>query len=228
MYKVFLFERVKKKIRFFDEDSYPVHIRLTAGKRSIYLKSNLFYQVCLPKYQQHPQFNKIISIEEIICREQVLLHFVMQQLPGNASLENMRTLYHYYSQDILHIMDEHFKEFLMAFFQEENLPAYAMMFQQPGNFTSSFIMQSLEQSLQPVVLNKLLQTAAEKAPPYIPLLRFLQTTYTASLPLFPVYQWQPAVAAQFQQFVMKYFPAYINQQPATCISRLMDETFHIA
>ena len=173
-YKVFLFERVKKKLRFFETETYPLQIRLTSGARSVYLKSNFFLQVLQNKYQQDAVYNAAkISVSDVISCEEDLIGFILKTKENDLSLETVRKEYALLSKDILDELDERFKKFLISFFHEENLPAYSLFIKNDGtNHTSEFILENLEKSLQATVYDKLLKTAVEKAPPYIPFVKF--------------------------------------------------------
>ena len=220
-YKVFLFERVKKKLRFFETETYPLQIRLTSGARSVYLKSNLFVQVLHNKYQQDAMHNATnISVNDVISCEEDLIGFILQSRKDDLSLETVRKEYALLSKDILDGLDEQFKKFLVIFFYEENLPAYSMFIKNDGgNHTSEFILENLEKSLQTKVFEKLLQTAVIKAPPYIPFVKFFREAANYQLPLFPVYRWQQEpVLHNFKAFIDNRFPEYKSGNPVSYIN----------
>ena len=225
-YKVFLFERVKKKVKFFDTETYPLQIRLTAGIRTLYLKSYFFSIMQQNKYQQEILFNaRKISINDVIDTEEKLIKYILNKQRKAASLELVRQQYSFLSYDLLHELDENFKKFLVDFFFSQNLPAYSLFIKNDGsNHTSEFILDNLEMSLQPVVFNKLLQSAVKKAPPYIPFIKFFRENIKSTLPVFPVYQWkQETVLNNFLTFVSKKFPEYQLSQPADYINRLLQQ-----
>ncbi len=224
-YKVFFFERVKKKLKFFETDTYPLQIRLTAGTRSLYMKSNFFTQVQQSKYQQEAIYNEIkISLADIINCEEELMNYILEKERSNVSLDLIRQEYSQFSKDILHELDERFKLFLVDFFYNENLPAYSLFIKNDGvNHTSEFILKNLEQSLQPTVFTRLLKTAVEKAPPYIPFIKFYRENIKNPVPLFPVYQWQQEpVKHNFLLFIEKNYPEYKNHHPENYINAFID------
>ncbi|MFT3934211.1 MAG: hypothetical protein QM726_11385 [Chitinophagaceae bacterium] len=221
-----MFERVKKKIRFFEADTYPLQIRLTAGNRTLYVKSNFFLQVQQFKYQQEAIYNKTkISVDDIIHREEDLMRHILGREREVVSLNQIREEYGFLSKDILNELDENFKKFLVDFFHAENLPAYSLLIKNDGrNYTSSFILNSLEQSLQAPVLEKLLQTAAEQAPPYIPFIKFLKQSSDNALPIFSVYEWQQEETPhRFRLFIETHFPQYVAHHPLEYIEALIAE-----
>jgi hypothetical protein len=223
-YKVFLFERVKKKVKFFNTETYPLQIRLTAGIRTLYLKSYFFAVLQQNKYQQEVQFNaREISIDDVICSEEELIKYILDKKKP-ASLDVLRLEYGFLSYDILHELDESFKKFLVDFFYAEKLPAYALFIRNDGsNHTSEFILDNLEMSLQPAVYDKLLQSAVEKAPPYIPFIKFFRENMNNPLPVFPVYQWQQETVSQkFHYFIDRKFPEYGNSRPADYVNKLLE------
>jgi hypothetical protein len=224
-YKVFLFERVKKKVKFFDTETYPLQIRLTAGLRTLYLKSYFFTILQQNKYQQEAVFNATkISIEDIIYREEELIRYILNKQRKTTSLDAVRQEYGFLSYDLLHELDDNFKKFLVDFFYAENLPAYSVFIQNDGsNLTSEFILDNLGMSLQPAVFNKLLEAAIKKAPPYIPFIKFFRENVKARLPVFPVYQWQQENMLQaFTLFIDKKFPEYKIHHPADYINKLLN------
>ncbi len=225
-YKVFLFERVKKKTLFINTETYPLQIRLTAGTKTIYIKSHFFSLLQLKKYQQDMlDKSAALVLNQIILLEEELLSCLLLTLPGPAPLDQIRNDYSLLSHDILHQMDEEFKRFLVDFFYAEHLPAYAMFIKNDGaNHRSEFILNNLEQSLQSVVFERLLTMAAEKAPPYIPLIRFYSQQIQQPLPVLPVYLWKNEnLATKFIYFTEKYFPEYKNIQPAEYIKQLIEK-----
>ena len=225
-YKVFLFERVKKKIRFFNTETYPLQIRLTSGSRTLYLKSYFFSVLQQNKHQQEFLANaRKISIDDIIFSEEELIKYILNKQKKETSLDAIRQEYSFFSYDILHELDELFKKFLVNFFYSENLPAYGLFIQNDGNnHTSEFILDNLEMSLQQAVFSKLLQSAVEKAPPYIPFIKFFREKIKTPLPVFPVYQWQQEnIVKEFAAFIDKNFPEYKLYQPAEYINALLEK-----
>ncbi|HMC83868.1 MAG TPA: hypothetical protein VKI61_00015 [Chitinophagaceae bacterium] len=225
-YKVFLFERVKKKIKFFNTETYPLQIRLTAGTRTLYLKSYFFSIMQQNKYQQESLFTeRKISIDDVICSEEELMKYLLSKETKTTSLDEIRQEYYFSSYDILHLLDENFKKFLVSFFYEENLPAYSLFIQNDGaNHTSEFILGNLEMSLQQSVFNKLLKAAAEKAPPYIPFIKFFREKIKTPVPVFPVYQWkQENILNEFTSFIDTNFPEYKLYKPAEYINALLEK-----
>ncbi len=220
-YKVFLFERVKKKVMVFNTETYPLQIRLTSGSRTVYLKSYFFGMMQQNKYLQEVLYNhKTISIENIIACEEDLIQYILNKDGNQHSLEPVRQEYAFLCRDILHELDEGFKNFMVDFFYAEKLPAYALFIKNDGaNHTSEFILTNLEKSLQQEVYKKLLRAAVEKAPPYIPLISFFRQEIKNPLPVLSVYQWlQEKVSASFILFVKKNFPEYEADRPAEYIN----------
>jgi hypothetical protein len=225
-YKVFIFKRVKKKLRFFDTDTYPLLIRLTAGVRTLYVKSKFFMQVQQNKYQQEVFYNKTkICINDIIVWEENLMKYLLAKERDYVSLDTIRQEYSFFSRDILHELDERFKKFMVDFFYAENLPAYSLFIKNDGsNYTSEFILRNLERSLQAAVFDKLLKTAVQKAPPYIPFITFFRQTINNPLPLFPVYQWQEQpLKNDFTLFIETHFPEYKSNNPVAYINSFISE-----
>jgi hypothetical protein len=225
-YKVFLFERVKKKTLFLNTETYPLQIRLTAGTKTIYLKSHFFSLLQLKKYQQDMQENSAAFIlNEIMHLEEELIRYLLLQQRALSTLGSIRNEYTFLSYDILHQLDECFKQFLVDFFYTEHLPAYAMFIKNDGaSHRSEFILTNLEQSLQPAVFEKLLAMAAETAPPYIPLIRFYRHHINQPVPVLPVYRWKKEnLATTLNHFTEKYFPEYKTMAPAQYINQLIEK-----
>jgi len=221
-YKVFLFERVKKKVKFFDTETYPLQIRITAGTRTVYLKSYFFSILQQYKYQQEMAAStQKISINDIIVCEQKLMDYLLSKEDIANSPDLVRQQYHFLSRDLLQELDDAFKTFLIDFFMGSNLPAYALFLENDGrNYTSEFILKNLEESLQPSMYKKLLQSAVVKAPPYIPLMRFFREKINTALPVLPVYLWQQEpVYLSFVRFAQMQYPEY--ERPGNYINRLL-------
>jgi hypothetical protein len=225
-YKIFLFERVKKKTRFLNTETYPLQVRLTLGTRTIYIKSHIFSLLQLNKYQQDiPACNPSIIMAKIIALEEELIQYLLHSTINNSSLDAIRQQYFFLSHDILHDLDERFKQFLVDFFYTENLPAYSLFIRNDGaNHRSEFILHNLEHSLQPAVFEKLLAMAAEKAPPFIPLIRFYRAKLENTIPVLPVYRWkQEQLAAPFLSYTESFFPEYSGRYPVKYIQQLLEK-----
>jgi len=222
-YKVFLFERVKKKVQFFDREIYPLQIRITAGTRTLYMKSYFFNLLLQNRYQRVTVGNnQSISIGDVIAFEQKLMDYLLST-EGNISPDSVRQQYRSLCRDLLQQLDDAFKTFMIDFFIDSNLPAYALFLTNDGcNYSSEFILKNLEQSLQPGMYDQLLQSAAEKGPPYIPLIKFFREKINAPIPVLPVYIWQQeAVSRTFRLFAQTKFPEY--SRPADYINNLLTD-----
>src|SRR4051812_14312315 len=125
-YKIFFFERVKKKIRFFDTETYPLQIRLSTGGRTIYLKSYLFKILSEEQYKAEINENdKRLLLDYIISAEKRLIDFLLFIDNIAHSPELVRQRYAVLCRDTLYELDRLFKVFLIDFFTRCKLPAYA-------------------------------------------------------------------------------------------------------
>jgi len=221
-YKVFFFERVKKKIRFLDSETYPLQIRLSTGGRTIYLKSYFFKILSEEQYKAELDENdKKLLLDYIISAEKRLMDFLLSIDNIAHSPELVRQRYAVLCRDTLYELDRLFKVFLIDFFTSSKLPAYALFIENnKRNFTSEFILKTLEKSLHPGIYGQLKESAAKHAPPYIPLIQFFRNSVDSPLPLLPLYTWQQEdISRSFEQFVKTNYPAYNN--PSAYIDRLL-------
>ena len=224
-YKVFLFERVKKKLRLFNTETYPVQIRLTCGVRTLYIKSHFFSLLQLKKYQAESLLhNQPLSVDAIMLEEEKIIQYLINGLPADCSLEEIRKLYRSLSRDLLHELDELFKDFMVAFFQEAELPSYSLFIQQEGrNHSSEFLLNHLEKSLHFPVYDQLLQSASLHAPPYIPFVHFFRKEISSPLPLFPLYLWQEKhMPLKFSAFLKTAFPVVDADKASGFLSQLVE------
>lgn len=216
--KAFLHERVKNKIPFHGVDTYPVHIRLTVGTRSLSFKSWLFYHVKAEKYA-----GEGITVSDVLEAETQLLHWLLNRAEPGTSVEQLKEQYLFYSADLLSIADEKFWQFMVAFFTTEGLPAYVDFLNgQEGMHHSSFILANLERSLHPEVFKRLQEKAVSNAPPYIPLADFSRRYGNHRLPVLPLWHWQdPPLQEAFQQLVANSYPRYLLSKPVQLINTLV-------
>lgn len=221
--KAFLQERVKHKIPFHGVDTYPVHIRITAGTRSLSFKSWLFYHLKGEKYSAEK-----ISVDDVLEAETQLLHWLLNRADPGTTVEQLKAQYLFYSADLLSIADDKFWQFMIAFFTTEGLPAYVDFLNgQEGMHPSSFILANLERSLHPDVFKRLQDKAVTNAPPYIPLAEFCRHAANRGLPVLPLWHWQNTqLQGAFQQLVAISYPRYLVSKPVQLINRLVQvETF---
>ena len=225
-YKVFLFKRVKKKIKFLKIETYPVHIRFTSGIKTLTIKSAFFTVLRKAKYQNEiVNFKKSITIKEIIRQEEKVIKYIVKNKKQILSPELVRHSYVFYSFNILDELDERFKRFLINFFYQERLPAFSFFIQNDCiNYTSEFILNTLEMSLKPDVYGKLLKAAFKKGPPYIPVINFFHQEIKMTMPILPVYLWEmEKTKAALKEFIQKEYSQYKLYDLVSYISIMVGE-----
>lgn len=217
--KAFLHERVKNKILFHGTESYPVHIRITVGARSLSFKSFLFYHLRSEKYT-----NAKFSVDDVLAAETECLTWLVQQESAAVTPEQLRERYLHFSTDLLAVADRKFWQFLVDFFSSEALPAYVDFLKSHADvYTSSMLLNNLERSLHPDVFKRLLDLAVTNAPPYIPLAGFFAAELSGLLPVLPLWRWESDKTQEaFQQYVASQYPSYLPSKPVQLINRMVE------
>lgn len=216
--KAFLHERVKNKIPFHGVDTYPVHIRLTVGARSLSFKSWLFYHLKGEKFS-----GERFTVQDVLDAEAQLLQWLLNHAEPGTTVEQMKEQYLLFSTDLLSLADQKFWQFMVAFFTAEGLPAYVDFLNgQEGLHHSSFILANLERSLHPDVFQRLQEKAVSNAPPYIPLAAFCRRYDPQGLPVLPMWRWQDEeLQDAFRQLVASNYPRYLISKPVQLINKLI-------
>jgi len=217
-YKPYFNERIKP-VRFHGEDVHPLYMQVTFDRKSIFFKSYYFDLFTRPKYAELKT-----SIEQIKEQESRVIEFIVDKNTDTFSLDEFAKEYKYLSTDLLDPMDQRFKDYLVDFFMDEGISSYAGMVRAIyDSLTAIQIINTFKQSFKPELYAKMIEHAMYFAPPYIPLVAFIQQQHPKGLISFPVFEWkQPGTAAALEKFLATSFPEYKITEVKKSIERYIE------
>jgi len=168
-YKTYFNSRLKP-VPFRGEEIFPIYVRMTFLRETIFFKSYYFDLFTRPKYEflkmSIPRVEKIEmeTIGRIIDRQTD--HFDL-----NLFLREYRSL----TPCLLDAFDEPFRRWLSSWLRNEGLPGLSNLADE-GNAEIAAIRlwDDLEKCLAPAFLEKLREAAIANAPAYIPLVTYVR------------------------------------------------------
>ena len=185
-YRIYQHTRVKHKIPFFGEDVYPVYITVTYGQRALNFKSRLFESMAQASDNHLPM--PAPSVENIMKQEAQLVSFIVESLDTDFTADLFKTQYAFYTTNLLQELEEEVKEFLIAFFNREGMPSMAhLIHSTPNDLSADIILNDLEKSLSPSLLQNLLNDQLFKQIPYRPLKRFYESVSINDMPVLTAF-----------------------------------------
>jgi len=219
-YKTYFNERLKP-VLFHGKEMHPLYIQVIFDRKPIYFKSYFFDLLAKEKYGSNPVKP---AAEDIIQKEERLLGFLSGQQKDGFSLEQFKTDYQYYCRDLLDLMDEGFKNYMITFFFDDGKPELSrLVIGSKDLITADGLMDALKDSLKPGLYNKLVEHTAYYAPPYLPLHEFSKKRIEDSFVTFSVFQWQePGIEDEFAFYLNKVYRDYNITEVKRQISQVSD------
>lgn len=216
-YKPYFNERIKP-VKFHGKDMHPLYMQVTFDRKTIFFKSYYFDLFTQPRYAELES-----TIEQITEQESRLIEYITNENADNFSLDKFTEDYKYYATDLLHRMDEPFKDYLVNFFMDEGLPRYAGLVRAVIDSIASIqLVDAFNDGLKPELYAKMVEHAIYYAPPYIPLVAFVRHLHPEGLLSFPIYEWkQPQIPAALDEFLGKSFPEYDKADVKKNIEKLV-------
>jgi hypothetical protein len=207
-HKLYYNDRLNK-VLFHGKPTYPLYVQVTFDRKTIVFKSNLFELLSKPKYGLS-QLGEIYEpeLKDIIAKEDALIDFVIEKNLENFSLDTFKKDYNYFSRDLLDEMENGFREFLYAFFQDEGMPWLAISLSHGSKSISPFnIVLDLKIALNKKTYDKLVVNSCYYAPPYYLLYNFALKWHKENPILLSVSDWVLVGAKEkFQDFLYTNYP----------------------
>lgn len=220
-YKVYPNERLKP-VSFHGIDTHPLYIQVIYDRKPIYFKSYFFDLLSKEKYSlDYIAGKKAPGQKEIIAKEQAVLAFLIRQQNKNFSLDSFQDNYYYYSKDLLSLMDDRFKDYLITFFEDQGLPGFRSLIE-AGRETimSAGLIDGFRSALKPQLFKILLENAPYYGPPYLPSNDFIQQKSKDIFPTFSIYQWEE-YKSEFEMFLKKEYSDYSFKEVEGYIKKLI-------
>ena len=221
-FKVYPNERLKK-VLFHGKEMYPLYIQVIYNRQPIYFKSYFFDLLSKEKYALHYIGGKKPPAEkEVIAKEESLLRFLIERQNKNFSLETLQKDYYYYSKDLLNLLDDGFKNYLVTYLEDQGQPYIALMVESAREtIMSSDLVHGFRSALKPPLFKLLLENAPYYGPAYIPLQDFMEKKETAFFYTFSVYEWEQ-YKMQFESFLKKEYSEYSFENVQAYMKKLID------
>ena len=207
-FKVYPNERLKQ-VFFHGKETYPLYIQMIYDRRPIYFKSYFFDLLSQEKYAlRYIGGKKPPKQKEVIAKEENVLRFLIAQNNKRLSLDTLQKDYYYYGKDLLNLVDNEFKNYLVTYFEDQGQPQIATMIDSAREtIMSADLVRGFQSALKPPIFKLLLENAPYYGPAYIPLQDFIEKKEKASFYTFSVYEWEQ-YRTQFESFLKKEYPDY--------------------
>ncbi|GAA0524759.1 hypothetical protein [Chitinophaga japonensis] len=216
-YKPYFNERIKP-VAFHGEDMHPLYIQVTFDRKSIFFKSYYFDLFAQPKYAELET-----NIDQIKEQESRLIEYIIEKNADSFSLDKFSEDYKYYCTDLLDLIDEPFKDYMVTFFMDEGLPRYAGIVRAiSDSLTAIQIVETFKDGMKPALYAKMIEHAVYYAPPYIPLVALIRKRHPKGLLSFPVFEWKQPETWVLLSIILKIsFPEYDRMEVKRYVEKLL-------
>ncbi|MFX1707152.1 hypothetical protein PV783_24505 [Chitinophaga sp. CC14] len=172
-----------KNVDFHGRTVRPLYIKLTHARHSTTFKSAYFDQLIKPKHKLHiGAISKIPTQQQILAKEKQTIDFIIEKLGSTFNYELFKKQYDYYTTDLCDLTEKEYNEFLMIYFSDEGMPAFARSLYEGNKSEAIFqVIDDLKICVTSASYEKLLDASYSMAPPYLVLYSF-----TRSLKKWPV------------------------------------------
>jgi hypothetical protein len=221
-YKVYPNERLKQ-VLFHGKEMYPLYIQVIYDRKPIYFKSYFFDLLSKEKYAIHYIGGKKPPVQkEVIVKEENVLRYLIEQKNKKFSLDALQKDYYYYSKDLLNLVDDGFKDYLIGFFEDQGQPEIAMLIDSAREkIMSSNLMHGFKSALKPHLFKLLLESVSYYGPSYLPFQDFIEKKRRESFYTFSVYEWEQ-YQHQFESFLKKDYPNYSFENVQASMKKLIE------
>ena len=214
-FRIYHQERVKYPSVFFGALVYPLFIRIHCRTKALSFKSHCFGQLLNTKYQNSVHLgNKAPLISEVIRLETSITQFLISRHQYNFSADYFKTDYDHCTVNLLDMLDEAYKQYMVNFFFEEGMPSIAYLLESlRTKLTADIILQDLKRSLSKPVYNKLTGTDRSLALPYIPLIEYSKLHCSGTMGLLAYHFYQENFRTELDTFIGARYPGYNLHPP---------------
>ncbi|MEO7046861.1 MAG: hypothetical protein ABI091_16280 [Ferruginibacter sp.] len=212
-YKVFSYERLQK-INFHGKLTYPIYVQVTFGRRNIIFKSYYFDLFSKPKYSRIFH-GKIYGpkIKDIIEIENELIKFIIDKHPDDFSLDFFKKEYAFYSRDLCDLTEEGFKDYLFTYFNDAGLYSFADIIKNGSKDKNLYeLLEDMRTLFKINIYEDLIENSFYYAPPYYPLMKFVNQTKKWPLRYFSFREWEDKkLQNDFNYFIANDFKKFNYQ-----------------
>lgn len=207
-YKLYSNERLKP-VSFHGKEIYPLYVQVINERKPIYFKSYFYNLLSKEKYALHwIGGKKMPAQKQIIQKETALLDFLINKEDQKSSYDSFQKDYYHYGNDLLDLMDEGFKDYLIIFFADEGQMELSRLINLGRNkMTSTNLLDGFKSSLRPQLFKKLLNNAPAYASPYLPFYEYCTKIIKQDLSTFSLFQWE-LFKENLQHFLKEKYAEY--------------------
>lgn len=212
-YKALSYERLQK-INFHGKLTYPLYVQVTFGRRNIIFKSYYFDLFSKPKYSK--VFNGKTygpKIKDIIEIENELIKIIIDKHPDDFSLELFKKEYAFYSRDLCDLTEEGFSDYLFTYFCDAGLYSFADIIKNGSKDKNlDEFLEDMRTLFKINIYEDLIENSFHYAPPYFPLMKFVNQTKKWPLRYFSVREWDDKkLKSNFVDFMKDNFKKHKYQ-----------------
>jgi len=203
-YKTYLNDRLKP-VSFQGRETYPLYIQLTYDRKTSFFKSYYFGVFTQPKYDYLR--TTIAQMDELESR---VIDYVTNRYSAEFSLHSFPSRYQMFSKDVLDSLENPFKEWLIAYFEKENVLGYAALLRHGMQEVCALeLLDEFKISLAPDLYERLMAAAAKDAPPYIPMAGFVRHRQPKGPFCLPLHEWiEEERRVEAEHYIYKEFYPY--------------------
>lgn len=208
-YKTYRNERVKP-VLFQGKETYPLYVQVTYDRKTSFFKSYYFDVFAQPKYDYLR--TTIAQMDELESR---VIDYVTDRYSAEFSLSSFPSWYRTFNKDVLDSLEEPFKEWLITYFQKENLPGYAALLRHGMQEVCALeLLDEFKISLAPDLYERLMAAAATDAPPYIPMSAYIRNRQPKGPFCLPLHEWiQQETQVEAEDYIYKAFGLKKKRNP---------------
>lgn len=199
-YKTYFNDRIKPTV-FRGKESYPLYVRVTFDRETIFFKSYYFDVFARPKYDFLG--TTITQIDEL---ESGVIDFIVNKNYEKFYLNNLPRQYKTLSQDILDSFDGPFKMWLATCLKKEGLPGLATLLEYaPDEVCAIRVWDDLKKILDQESFERMEEIAMQSGP-YLPLAMYVRHQMPEGPFCLPLYEWAiEAKRIEIENFIDERF-----------------------
>lgn len=219
-YKTYLNDRLKQ-VDFHGRLTHPLYVQVTYERKTIFFKSYYFELFSKSRYfLEVPGIgSKGPQLEQIVEKEKEVIHFVIDKLNDEFSLEAFKKLYNYFSKDLCDVTENGFITYLNTFFWDKGLPHVADIIKWGSNHVVTFdLVSDFRKTFNKPLYDELVENSFYYAPPYLPLYGFMRQAKRWPMLCLTAMEWDNLETLKaFKEYVERYYP---SMKPTTLIGQV--------
>jgi len=208
-YKTYLNDRLKQ-VDFHGQLTHPLYVQVTFERKTIFFKSYYFELFSKSRYGLELPDGSVRgpNMEQIIEKENEVIHFVIDKLEGGFSLEAFKKLYAHFSTDLCDVTEFDFITYLYLFFDDKKMPYMAELIKWGTRQLVTYdLIMDFKKVLKKTLYNELIEQAFEKAPPYLQLYSFMMSTKKWPMLCLTAMEWDNMETIRsFKEYVELHYP----------------------